>query len=275
MKKITLFILLIVPLLCYGQTNNRMVYDISNNKNQLLEKNIIYYHMCKNWCLTANDINIIISHGEEENIPNDINIEYAYGFTSDGIFYNAKFKNNTKNYSIKLGSTSWFIITNEDTKEKKLYSCRDLSISKLFIGNFVTESIIEDNPDLENKYRTNYNQTIDSLSLEKVSSKWNGVYNLKIQNKNKTDHDFFQIKIDNNIQLSINGGIYTQLLFYEEKDTLYVYNNPYEQLCVYDKKTNRNIYIGRGGYFFKILKKNKQYLINSSVINDINQILND
>jgi hypothetical protein len=245
MKKITLFIMLIVPFLCYGQTNNRMLYDILNNSSQLLEKNIIYYHMCKKWNLTANDINTIINHSKEENIPSDINIEYIYGYIPDGIFYNAKFKNNNKKYNIKLGSTSWFVITNEDTKEKKMYSCRDSSISKLFIGNFVTEGIIDNHPDLENRYRTNYNQTIDSLSLEKISPKWNGVYNFKIQNKNKTDYDFYEIRIDNNIQFSINKDKYTKLLFYEEKDTLYVYNNPYKQLRVYDKKLNRNIYIGR------------------------------
>ena len=65
--------------LCYSQTHDRMIYDIHKNESQLLESNIVHYTMCKNWNLTAEDIDIIINNKNEEVYYEDVMIQYAYG----------------------------------------------------------------------------------------------------------------------------------------------------------------------------------------------------
>lgn len=254
-------------------TSDRIIYDITKNDLKLLTENIIYFQMSQNWSLTEQDINSIIEHKKKELMPDDMVLQNAFGFAVDGIFIYAKVKENKKNYHITLGSQSWFTTTDNNNKVTKIYSCIDKNISKLFIGDYVTEGLVDDHPELEKRYRANIKQNADYLESKKVSSKWeNKRFVFEIKRNTNSLVDVYCIDVSQKVNLSVNNTTLIQCFFYEKNDTLFLYNNSVKNASLLEYTitskygaSNKSYYftIQPGGYFLKIFKKKDLYFAES------------
>lgn len=162
MNKILILITsLLITFSCKAQDE---ITNISKSCNNLKFRNLIYYQMCLDWNLSADNILEITQNKHEEYLPDDVNFEHFYGFPPDGIYIKAELTKNNKLYDILLGSQSWLLLTDKHTEQSKLFSYRDPKYSRYFLGDFVTEALVEQHPELEERYKQNYQSAINTIS---------------------------------------------------------------------------------------------------------------
>lgn len=140
------------------------ITNIDKSCNDLKFRNLIYYQMCLDWNLSADNILEITQNKQEEYLPDDVEFGHFYGFTPDGIYIKAELTKNNKLYDILLGSESWFLLTEKHTYKTQLFSYRDPKNSRYFIGDFVTEAYVEQHSKLEKRYKQHYQTAINTIS---------------------------------------------------------------------------------------------------------------
>lgn len=161
MNKILILITsLLITFSCQAQDE---ITNMTKSCHDLKFRNLIYYQMCLDWHLSADDILEITQNKHEEYLPDYVNFEHYYGFTPDGIYIKAELTKNNKLYDILLGSQSWFLLTDKHTEQSQLYSYRDPKHSRYFLGDFVTEALVEQHPELEERYKQHYQSAINTI----------------------------------------------------------------------------------------------------------------
>ncbi|OCG48453.1 hypothetical protein A9G35_01705 [Gilliamella sp. Choc5-1] len=241
------FLILITSLLiifsCKAQDE---ITNISKSCNDLKFRNLIYYQMCLDWNLSADNILEIIQNKHEEYLPNDVDFGHFYGFTPDSIYIKAELTKNNKLYDVLLDSESWFLLTEKHTDKSQLFSCRDPKISQYFIGDFVTEALVEQHPELEERYKQHDQTAINTI----------------LQYQPTTLKDFNGHYFSTNLTLTIsdtkiklNTLDYDLPLFLKEDDSIRAYQGLAKEQT-------------QGNFIFTLFIKDKRYYFQSPDIMD-------
>lgn len=196
------------------------VSELSKSCKNILEKNIIYYELCKNWTLNDDEVFDIIKQKEQVDIFNPIRDLSPSDML---IYYSGKVAINKINYDITIYATSWFSLYNNSTDKIKYYFCQEKKCSNYFIGNYISESILSKADD-ENIYEfeeqllakmNNYkDKVIGILSKYKIDKKWIKTYNIS---------GYKLIISENNCIIKNLNDKTTNYCFVFSDDKLYVY----------------------------------------------------